>query len=181
MARWVVKVQVDRVLVIGSGGSGKSTVATELADVLGLPLIHLDALYWSSGWVPTPADEWRRRVEELIAHPRWVMDGNYGGTLDLRLARCEMVVFLDLPRVVCLWRVLKRQLRFRGRSRPDMPPGCPERFSWEFITWIWTYPARRRRSVLAKLNALRDSVRVVILSSRRQVREFLAQIQATSG
>jgi len=177
----VVSVALERVLVIGSGGSGKSTVAAELADVLGLPLIHLDALYWSAGWVPTPPDEWRRRVEELIAQPRWVMDGNYGGTLDLRLGRSDMVVFLDLPRVVCLWRVLKRQLRFRGRSRPDMPPGCPERLSWEFITWIWTYPIRRRGAILAKLNALRGSARVVVLSSAREARDFLAQMRARAG
>ena len=169
---------MERILVIGSGGAGKSTVAAELAAVTGLPLIHLDAQYWRPGWQPTPADEWRRRVDELTSRPRWVMDGNYGGTLDLRLDRCDTVIFLDLPRVVCLWRVLKRQLRFLGRSRPDMTPGCPERLSWEFVSWIWTYPRSRRPGILEKLARLGGGRRAVVLSSAGAVRRYLASIRA---
>jgi adenylate kinase family enzyme len=164
---------VQRVLVIGSGGAGKSTIARQLASRLGLPLVHLDALYWRAGWQATPKDEWRERVEALIAEPRWVMDGNYSGTLDMRLARCDTVVFLDLPRVVCLWRIVKRQIQFRGRSRPDMSPNCPERLTWEFITWVWTYPSRRRGEILRKLAALDGHQRTVVLASRRDVRRFL--------
>lgn len=93
---------MQRVLVIGSGGSGKSTVAKEIARRLRLPLVHLDALYWQPGWRATQKSAWERVVHELIVAPSWVMDGNYGGTLDVRLARCDTVVFLDVPRVVCL-------------------------------------------------------------------------------
>jgi adenylate kinase family enzyme len=75
-----------RVLVIGSGGAGKSTFATRLAQLTGLPLFHLDALYWKPGWVETPKEVWSRTMGQLIAGARWVMDGNYGGTLEQRLA-----------------------------------------------------------------------------------------------
>lgn len=163
-----------RVLVIGSGGSGKSTVAKEIASRLRLPLVHLDALYWQPGWRATEKDVWDRTVRELIAAPCWVMDGNYGGTLDARLARCDAVVFMDLPRVVCLWRVFKRVLEFRGRIRPDMAPECPERLSWEFLNWIWTYPSRRRPGILRRLASLRADQRAIVLSSRKAVRRFLA-------
>lgn len=164
--------------MIGSGGAGKTTVATELAGRLGLPLVHLDAHFWRPGWQPTPTEEWRRHVAELASQPRWVMDGNYGGTLDLRLDRCDTVIFLDLPRVVCLWRVLRRQIRYRGRSRPDMSAGCPERLSWEFVVWIWTYPSRRRTEILRKLGALGEGRRAFVLSSTRQIRRFLAEARA---
>ncbi len=166
---------MERVLVIGSGGSGKTTLARTVAQRLGLPLIHLDAHYWRPGWTPTPREEWQRVVEELLARPRWVMDGNYGGTLDMRLAACDAVVFLDLPRRVCLWRILKRRVRYRGRSRPDVAPGCPERLTWDLVHWIWTYPKRRRGATLERLRTLVGR-RVVVLSSQREVERFLATL-----
>ena len=164
---------MQRILVIGSGGSGKSTVAKEIASRLGLPLVHLDALYWHPGWRATEKDVWDRVVRELIDAPRWVMDGNYGRTLEVRLTRCDTVVFLDLPRVTCLWRVLKRRLAFPGRSRPDVAPGCPEQLTWEFLHWIWTYPKRRRPGILRRLAGLRVDQRAIVLSSNRDVRRFL--------
>ncbi|MGZ8470768.1 MAG: AAA family ATPase [Gemmatirosa sp.] len=167
-----------RVSIIGSGGAGKSTLAVRVAARLGVPLVHLDARYWHPGWIATPADVWRREVETLVAGPAWVMDGNYGGTLDLRLAASYTVVFLDLPRVVCLTRVLGRALRYRGRSRPDMAPGCPERLSWEFVRWVWEYPTRRRPDVLRRLAALAPTTRVVVLRSPRAVDAWLATLPA---
>lgn len=163
---------MQRILVIGSGGAGKTTVAREIARRLDLPLIHLDAHYWRPGWIETPKEEWRRVVEGLIAQPRWVMDGNYGGTMDLRIAASDTVVFLDLPRLVCLWRVLKRTTRFWGTTRPEITAGNPERMTWDFVKWIWTYPKRRRPALLAKLNML-DDKRVIVLSSQREVDQFL--------
>ena len=168
---------MQRILVIGSGGSGKTTVARQIARRLELPIVHLDALYWQPGWRATEKPAWEAIVRELIAAPRWVMDGNYGGTLDLRLARCDTVVFLDLPRVVCLWRVVKRWLTFRGRTRPDMTQDCPERIDWEFIRWIWTYPARRRAAILRRLAAIRSDQRAIVLSSDAEIRRFVAQLQ----
>jgi adenylate kinase family enzyme len=167
---------MDRVLVIGSGGSGKSTVAKAIASRLGLPLIHLDALYWHPGWRATENSAWDAVVRELIDAPAWVIDGNYGRTLDIRLARCDTVVFLDLPRAVCLWRALKRRIVFRGRPRPDMAPGCPEQLTWEFLQWIWTYPVRRRPDVLQRLAGLGADQRAIVLSSNRAVRRFLDEL-----
>jgi len=151
-------------------------VARRLAQRTGLPLIHLDAVYWRAGWQPTPAEEWRTRVQELVSGDACIIDGNYGGTLELRLQACDTVVFLDLPRIVCLWRVLRRQLRYLGRVRPDLPPGCPERLSGEFLAWIWTYPARRRRDILRRLEALDPRKRVAILRSSAAIEEFLAGV-----
>jgi adenylate kinase family enzyme len=138
-----------------------------------LPVVHLDACYWRPGWDPTPKEEWTRTVDEIAARDAWIMDGNYGGTLDRRLAACDTVIFLNLPRMVCLRRVLWRSFRYRGRSRPDMAPGCPERMTLEFVRWVWTYPRARRPGVLRRLEALAAEKRVVILRSTRAVERFL--------
>ena len=162
-----------KVLVIGAGGAGKTTFARALAERTGLPLIHLDTLYWSAGWTPTPNEEWDRTIERLIAGDEWIMDGNYGRTLPMRLAACDTVIFLDMPRVQSLWRVVRRSIRYRGRSRPDLPAGCPDQVTWEYIWWIWTYKKRRRPDIMRRLSAVPPGVRVVVLSSARKAREFL--------
>lgn len=163
-----------RVLVIGSGGAGKSTFAQRLAARTGLPVVHLDARYWRAGWEPTPPDEWQDVVRELVARDTWVMDGNYGGTLDVRLAACDTVIFLDLPRLVCLWRVVRRWARHRGGTRPDMAPGCNEQLSFEFLRWIWGYPTRQRPGILRRLSTLAAGQRTVVLRSTSDVERFLA-------
>jgi adenylate kinase family enzyme len=165
-----------RVLVIGSGGAGKSTFAARLAGITRLPLIHLDALYWKPGWIEPPKEEWASTVERLLPEPTWVMDGNYGGTLEARIAAADTVIFLDLPRLVCLARVVRRWIRFHGRSRPDMTPGCPERLNWEFLRWIWTYPEKRRPKILQRLGRLRPDQRAVVLTSTAAAAAFLREV-----
>src|SRR2546430_17415912 len=93
---------MKRVLVIGSGGTGKTTVAHRLARRTGLPLIHLDLLYWRPGWQPTPGEEWRETVRRLVAGERWIIDGNYGGAPRPRLAARDPLAVLGLPPAVCL-------------------------------------------------------------------------------
>ncbi len=104
------------------------------------------------------------------------MDGNYGGTLDIRLAACDAVVFLDIPRLVCLWRVVRRRLRHGGQNRTELPPECPERLTWEFLKWIWTYPARRRGAILRRLDELKAQKRVYIIRSSKEMDGFLASL-----
>ena len=164
-----------RVLVIGSGGAGKSTFAAHLGERTGLPVIHLDALFWRAGWRETPREEWAARVEELLAADAWIMDGNYGGTMERRLAACDTVVFLDFPRALCLWRVIKRRATFRGRSRPDVAEGCEERLTWEFVRWVWGYPRTRRPGVLERLSGLKEGQKVFILRSPREARRFIEE------
>ena len=171
---------MQRVLVIGSGGAGKSTFARRLGDCTGLPVIHLDALYWRPGWVEPERDAWDDVIDGLIRQERWIMDGNYGRTLDRRLRAADTVVFLDLPRTLCLWRILARRVRFQGRSRPDMREDCPERLTWEFIRWVWTYPAARRPGILQRLEGIKDGRRVLRLTSPPEVDAFLRDICSTS-
>lgn len=169
-----------KILLIGSGGAGKSTLARRIAERTGLPLIHLDAVYWKPGWVETPSDEWRKLVAEMLQRDAWVMDGNFGGTLDLRLAACDSVIFLDLPPIVCLWRVIRRRARYRGESRPDMTPGCPEQLTLGFLAWIAFYRLRRRRAILRRLAAAaREGKQTYVLDSDAKVDAFAAALPAS--
>ena len=166
---------MERVLVIGCGGSGKTTFARRLAERSGLPLIHLDRLHWRPGWRATPQEAWRATVKEIVARERWIIEGHYGGTLDLRLPACDTVVFLDTPRHVCLTRVVWRTLRHRGRERRELAPGCPERLTLEFLVWIWGF-GRRRRPLFERLAALRSDQRAVVLRTRDEIEQFLKGI-----
>jgi adenylate kinase family enzyme len=168
---------MKRIAVIGPGGAGKSTLARQIGARLGIEVIHLDALFWWPGWVETPREQWAALQHELVRRDAWVMDGNYGGTQEIRLAAADTIVFLDLPRHVCIRRVLTRWLRYRGRSRPDMGPGCDERMTWEFLRWIWDYPSTRRPGIVRKLAEYAPGRRIVRLRSPREVRAFVASLQ----
>lgn len=105
---------MDKIAVIGCGGSGKTHLANQLATLLHLPLTHLDAIYYDAEWNPRPAEEFAMLQEKLVAEPRWLIEGNYAGSLPIRLARADTVIFLDLPALTCLAGILQRRWRYRG-------------------------------------------------------------------
>lgn len=158
-------------LVLGSAGAGKTTFALRVAQFLELPVIHLDCEYWRPGWQHTPPEEWPTRVDQLVAGDEWVMDGNYGGTLDRRLERAQAAVFLDLPRLTCIRRVVLRSLRYRGRPGPGLPEGCPERLEPQFLLWVWNYQKRSRERVVRLLAA--SGLPVVHLRTRLEADRWL--------
>ncbi len=163
-----------RILVIGPGGSGKSTLATRLGEALDLDVFHLDRLYWRPGWEETPRDEWTRVVRRLIGREGWIMDGNYGRTLDIRLEAADAVIFLDFPRILCIRRVISRRLRHAGRSRPDMAPGCPERITFGFLKYLWRYPTEQRPGILQKLSRYSHLRAALVLRSPKEACRFVA-------
>lgn len=166
---------MNRVLVIGCSGAGKSFFARQLADRTGLPLIHLDQEFWQPGWTPTHRDPWRHRVEELAAQPRWIMDGQYGSSVGLRLKRADTVFFFDMPRWLCLTRVFRRTLRNYGRTRADMAPGCPERIDREFLRYIWEFEREHRPRVIQSLQGFPG--RVIVLRRPREAKTWLSKLQ----
>jgi adenylate kinase family enzyme len=122
-----------RILILGPSGAGKSTLARRLGDRLGLPVVHLDALYWNPGWSASETGLFRARMAEAAARDAWVIEGNYSSHLDLRLPRAEALIWLDLPRYVYFPRAVWRSIRNYGRERGDVGAGNPEQFDWSFF------------------------------------------------
>ena len=167
---------MKRVIVLGSGGSGKSTFARRLGEITGLEVVHLDSVFWRPNWERTPKDEWEETVKELAGRDSWIMDGNFGGTRELRLRACDTAILLDLPRYLCIYRVLKRAIVYRGKSRPDMAPGCNEKMDLEFFLWVWRYRKRGRLRALEQLKRAQDK-RIIILRSKSDVEKFLTDLE----
>ena len=166
---------MERILVIGSPGAGKSTLATEIARRSGLPLIHLDRHAWLPGWVELGKAEWKAKVAELVAGDKWVIDGNYGGSLPLRLERADTVIDLELPAWRCIARILRRVAGSWGRVRADMAEGCPEQFDFAFLVYTARFPwtgRRRNARALAKFTG-----QVIRLRSPAEVRGFLESFE----
>jgi len=166
---------MTRILILGPGGAGKSTLSKKLAEKLGLPLIHLDQHHWQPGWVPMDPDKWPAVIAELTARDSWVMDGNYASALDRRLEVADLAVFLDFNRWKSLWGALTRVLKQSGQVRSDMAPGCPERFDAEFFLWLWNFP-RDSRPELKAAFARHPETPVVRLTSRKAVEAWLAVV-----
>jgi adenylate kinase family enzyme len=170
-------VRMERVVVLGPGGAGKTELANRLSRRTGLPVVHLDVLFWEPGWTPAPREDARRKLAEAIARERWTLDGNFLDDIDdSRFDRADTVIFVDLPRRTCLWRVLTRLMRNRNRMRADLPEGCREGFDFALLRWIWRYPRTDRPHVLELLANLDPRVDVRRLRSRSDVRRYLDAI-----
>jgi adenylate kinase family enzyme len=167
---------VKRVAIVGTPGAGKSTLAREIGERLGVPVIHLDQHRFLPGWKRKPEDEWHRLADELLAGDRWVMDGAF--EMETAVARADTIVFLDFPR----WRgyvgSFKRlALAYLGRVAPDFASGCEDKLDkdfWRLLQTIHRYPNDQRRDVAAQVERRRaDGANVVVGRSRRELRRRL--------
>jgi adenylate kinase family enzyme len=165
---------VERVAIVGCGGSGKSYVARELGRLLDLPVIHMDAVYFDDQWNPLPMERFEAVQSGLVAASRWVIDGNYNSTVQVRLEAADTVVFMDLPTSVCLWGILSRQLR-HGRGQNDQN-GVYNRITGDVLRYVLSYRRKMRPRVLAKIDRHASGAHVIALTSRRQTRRFLRQV-----
>ncbi|MCT7373681.1 AAA family ATPase [Chelativorans salis] len=172
---------MKRIMIVGGPGSGKSTLARRLGEALDLPVFHFDHIHWKPGWTPRPDEEKQALVEEIIAGETWVLEGNHSRSYVLRMARAEMLVFLDLPRRLRMTRLLRRWLKYRGRTRPDLPEGCPEHLSLEFLRWSWNWDRAKRPTVLRLAEESADRLVIHILRSPAEVQQFVEDAGSRSA
>ena len=163
--------QSKRIMIIGCGGSGKSTLARNLGKKMNIPVIHLDKLYWRSGWNPISDDEFDILLHHELKKDSWIMDGNFNRTVNVRLNKCDTVIYLDYSRITCLIGVLKRVLSNYGKTRSDMSDNCPEKFDMEFFKWIWTFNKTFRNKYYEILSNTKDK-RVIIVHNRKEAKDL---------
>ena len=158
---------MKKIIVIGCPGSGKSTFARALHDKTGIPLYHLDMMYWNADKTTVEKRVFLERLSLVLQKDEWIIDGNYGSTMELRMAACDTVIFLDYPLDVCLDGIRAR----RGKPRSDMPWIETEEDE-EFIEFIKSYNEQQKPKVLELLEKYSDK-NIVILESREQADTFL--------
>jgi adenylate kinase family enzyme len=167
---------VERIAIIGCGGSGKSHMARELGAALGITPVHLDTVYYDQDWKPMDKETFAAAQRELVSAPQWVIDGNYASSLPIRLQAADTVIFLDLPSRTCLWGIAQRRIRHGGGQHDAI--GVYDRITWNFIRYILGY----RRTMAPRVRALiaehAGDAQVVVLHSRRAARRYLAHTTA---
>lgn len=163
---------MERIVIIGCPGSGKTTLALQLKEKLGLPVVHLDQLWWKDGWHHISREEFDEQLDMALNMDRWIIDGDYGRTIQKRLAKCDTVIYLDFDRNVCLRSALLRTLRNRGKVRPHMAKDCKEHIDWDFIRYIWNYNKNNRVRNNTYLAQARHAKRIT-LKNRKEVNTFL--------
>ena len=167
---------MERILIIGCGGAGKSTLARQLGEKLKLPVVHLDSIFWLPNWVERDRNEFDELVLQELVKDQWIMDGNYNRTLPERVKYCDTIIYLDFSRMACLMGVLKRIITTYGTVRPDMGAGCPERFDLEFLKWVWNFNGNKREKYYRLLNET-QGVETIVLKNRRMVKRFLKALE----
>lgn len=166
---------MERILIIGCGGAGKSTLARQLGEKLNIPVVHLDKLFWKPGWEETTPAEFDEALEKELEKPQWIMDGNFNRTMQQRMERCDTIIYLDFSRFACLRGLAKRTLTTYGKVRPDMGEGCPERIDFAFLKWVWNFNKNKRERYYRLLNEAED-IETIALKNRRQVKRFLKSL-----
>src|SRR5689334_10630567 len=168
---------MQRILVMGSSGSGKSTFSKRLSDITGIPVVSVDALFWKPGWVESEKAEFHARLSAAAQQPRWIMDGNFTSHLvELRRDACDTLIWFDLSRATCMLGILKRIAKSYGRVRPEMAEGCPEEIDLEFFRYVWNFRGQQRPKLLAHFEGLRPGQTFITFTRRAQADRYLSDL-----
>lgn len=171
-----------RILIQGSSGGGKSTLAKELGEILNLPVIHLDKEYWQPGWTKPNSDEWHAKQIEFINNESWIIEGGiYKKALPLRVQAANVVIFLELNRFLCFYRALKRFITNKINKTPPVASGCPEKFDLSFSKWIlYSQPSIENPLAIETILKNLTQAEFIRLKNPKEVKSFLETIKINS-
>ncbi len=164
-----------KIIVVGNDGAGKTYFACQLAEKLGLPLIHLDKSFFREGWRETPREQWLETHHSLLEGEEWIIDGYYPATLKERFLQADAVIYLDVPNLLCYRHLLKRTKEYKYKARTDLPEKCPEFLRPEQLRAIRSFNSTERNRVYSYMKRFpRDFMQV--LHSDFEAQEFLQDL-----
>lgn len=171
---------MKRVLFLGCAGSGKSTFSKILGEKLNIPVTHLDTLYWKPGWIEEEKEVFIKKQQEVIDQDQWILDGNYRDSLDLRLDRCDTIIYLDVSRIVSIFGIYKRYFTYKNKSRDSITAGCEEKIDKSFFNWVWHFKKKSRPFLMDKINKTTGK-NVLIFKSRKALKKFISNLKTAAS
>jgi adenylate kinase family enzyme len=165
---------MEKIVIIGSPGAGKSTFAKKLGSILKIKVFHLDRIFWQSGWNEIPRKTRIDILQRIVQKKRWIIEGTYLKSSEPRLDAADTIIFLDIPPLLCLQYIIKRHRKYHGRPRRDIPKGCTDKLDLRRILKVLAFPFRGRRILKEKLRNYK-SKRIIWLCSPEEVEDFLMQ------
>ena len=159
---------MERVIIIGCPGSGKSTFGRKLGKVFRLPLYHLDNLFWNEDGTNVPREIFDERLENVMSKKAWIIDGNYARTMETRMKACDTIFFLDYEKEICLKGIEER----KGKKRSDMPWVEGYNTDEEFVSFVKEFNTENRPKIIELLEKYSNK-NIVVFKTREEAEEFL--------
>lgn len=163
--------KLNRIILIGSGGSGKTTAAKKLNREIGIPLTHMDQIYWNSDWKPINHDEYIDKIKSLAKEKKWIVDNAIDEAFDILAEKADVIIYLDSKRAICFFNVFKRHIIHIFKEREDTPKGSNNRIYLSFLLKVWRYPKEKRPGNIKKLLVLGETKMVIILNKVNKKRK----------
>ncbi|GAB3798694.1 DNA topology modulation protein [Virgibacillus kimchii] len=167
---------MKKIAIIGSSGAGKSTLARQLSTLLNIPAYHLDAVFWKPGWKNISREELINETTKILEkNDSWIIDGNYGETMDLRLQQADTIIFLNYKTITCLYGIIKRRIQYHKQTRPDMGKDCPEKLDWEFFQYVKQFNRKKVPLIYERLSKL-ENKNILIFKRRKELNNYLTKL-----
>ncbi len=168
---------MNKIMIIGSPGAGKTTLATQLGSKLALPVYHLDKYFWQENWKPLQQEEFKIIQNKLVSEKRWIIDGNFTQSMDIRMSQAEVIIFLDFPKLIILWRYFYRYFKNYNKIRTDVGGNNKQNIKWKHLKFVLFYPIDE---VYALIKQYAKNKRVIVLRNPPEVNKFLDQLAISS-
>ncbi len=166
-----------RIRVIGISGAGKSTLSRKLGAILDLPVIHMDVEFWQPGWVEPDKEIWHAKIAELAQRDQWIMDGNFGGSMQITMPPADAIIHLTCNTIAAIWGITIRRFQPDWRTRSDLAEGCVEQLDPEFFKYVWTFNRGTRATVEAHIAEFAADKPLLMLNGRADARRLVRELQ----
>lgn len=166
---------MNRIIIIGAPGAGKTVLSNYLGEKLNIPIYHLDQLFWNSNWIIKCPNEIEKIHDEIFNNERWVIDGYYQDTFYIRVNQSDTVIYLDYSRYRCLFRILCRKLKHIYRPRIDLAEGCEDKFTKSFFNLVWNFRKRQGKQI-AEVLTRTENVSIYVFHNPHETKQFLKKM-----